>query len=228
MTTAAGSRTIAIAAVALLAAAALGYWLFGAHQAREARKSAVASIADTAARLRATLAIEAGPAPADRAQTVKQLDEHAAAVERHLAELKRMDAGRDQALADAADYYVVTAREILKRQADSHRYQLLLAESYQALRDHMRSGSRAGSWVKEAVRARERVSKDYRGYSLAAGALEQILRTLGPAQQKIAPYVEASVLIPESQVEDARARIQAELKRLTAEIERSRQPDAFR
>lgn len=221
------TRTIVIAVAALLAAA-IGYQLFGPDPAREARRSAVASITDTAARLRAAFAIEAGPAPADRAETVKQLDEHAAAVDRRLAELKGMDAARDQALADAADYYVVTAREILKRQADSHRYRLLLAESYRALREHMRSGSRAASWVREAVKARQRVNQDFRGYSLAAGALDQMLESFDAAQKRIAPYVDASALVPESLVEDARARNRAELKRLTAEIERSRQPDAFR
>lgn len=228
MATGSRMKIVPVAVVALVFAAALGYWLFGAQQAREVRKNALASVTDTSARLREALAIETGPAPADRAETVRKLDGHATAVEKHLAALKGADAARDRALADAADYYVVTAREILKRLADSHRYRLLLAESYQALRDHMRSGSRAADWVKGAVKARERVNKDYRGYSLAADALDQILRTLGPAQQKIAPYVEASVLIPESLVEDARARIQAESTRLTAEIERSRQPDAFR
>lgn len=228
MTTATASRTIAVAAVALLGAAALAYWLFGANQAREMRKATLASVADAAARMREALTIEAGPASADGAETVRKLDEHAAAVERRLAGLKRLEAGRDPALADAADYYLVTAREILKRQADSHRYRLLLSESFQALRDHMRSDNRTGSWVKEAVKARERVNRDFRGYSLAAGALDQILRTFGPAQDKIAPYLEASALIPASLVEEARAKNQAELRRLTAEIERSRQPDAFR
>ncbi len=229
MTARPSNRTIVIAAVALVVAVALIYWGYSAHQKkREANKAVVAMITDTGVRLRDALGIETAPPTTDRAIFLKKLDEHAATADHNLQTSKHVGAALDQALADAADDYLLTAREILKRHAESYRYRLLLAESTQALRGHMRADNRTGAWVQEAVKAKERVNKDYRGYSFAASTLDKLLESFAASQMKIVRYVEPRVLIQETLVAEARKRVQEDSRQFAAEIEKITQFEAFR
>ncbi len=127
-----------------------------------------------------------------------------------------------------ADDYLLTSREILKRLAAGQRYRVLLSEGLQARIEHMRADDHSGAWVQQAVKARERANKDHRDLALAAGALDKLLQSLPAAQKKIAPYVEPAVLIEDGAVEAARARVLEAAKLATAEIEKTRQLDAFR
>jgi hypothetical protein len=222
------TRIIVIAIVAALAGAALGFWGYGAHQKRQLDKAVVALVQDASQRLREALSVETGPAPADREATVRKLDEHAAEVDRRLQELKRMDASRNLALADATDSYLLTVREILRYQASSHWFRLGLSESTQALRDHMRADDRSGSWVREAVRAKEQVNKDYRDYRLASDAFRTLVESFPADQAKIAPYVGASPLIDQNLVGTARERALEASMQTAAEVEKVKQLEAFR
>jgi hypothetical protein len=213
------NRTIIIAG-ALAVVAGLGLWMFKQHSDRSAVLSAVN---DTGARLRETLAIEAGPAAAINAETVRRLDEHVAAAERNRAALKRLDAADKQTLVDAADNYLVTGQEILRRQAAAHRNRLLLADSLRALREHFRADRGAASWVREAVRLRVPVEKHYGDYALAAETLDKLLESLPAAQAKLAPLVGGLPIAEENLVADARKRSQEELKRATGEVDKIRQ-----
>jgi len=114
----------------------------------------------------------------------------------------------------------VTAREILKKQADSHRYRLLLAESSQALRAHMRVDNHTRAWIQEAVKAKERVNRDYRGYNLNADLLDKLLGSFAASQKKIAPHAGRAILIEGSLVADARGRVQEDMKAVEAEFEK--------
>ena len=214
------TKTIAIAAAALIVAVALLYWGYSAHKKSGANQTILTLVTDTGTRLRDALEIETAPPPTDRTGLVKKLDEHAATADLNLQTLKRLDAAPVQTLADAADDYLVTAREILKKQADSHRYRLLLAESSQALRDHMRRDNRTRAWIQEAVKAKARVNKDYRDYNLAAGILDKLLDSLAASQKKIALYAGRAILIEDSLVADARRRVQEDLRVVTVEFEK--------
>jgi exonuclease VII large subunit len=222
------SRTIGIAVAAALVAAVLGYWGYGAHKTRAVQSTAVRQVTDAAVRLREALTILAGRPEGDAAQTVQKLDEHAAAVDHGLQELKRLGSSSHQALADAADDYLLTAREILKRQAESQRYRSLWRQSWQALRDHLRHDTRTGAWVQQAVKARERVNRDFRGYSMAAETLEKLLESLAASQKRIAPYTGAGSLIADGLVAKARGRVLDDLQRATAEMDKLKQLDALR
>lgn len=215
----ASSRTVIMAAVGLFVVAAVGYVGYSAFKARELSRTSLTALIDTNARLREALSIEAGPPPADRAQIAKKLDEHAAAVDQHLKEFKRLDAARNPVLADAADFYLLGAREILKKQADSHRYRLAFGASSGALREHMRSDNRTSAWVQQAVKVKERVNKDYRGYNLNAVALGQFLETLSAAQKRIAPYIEPSSLLGEDLITRAHKQVVEETERMADEME---------
>jgi|SRR5882672_1882948 len=222
------TKTVAIAAVALVVTVALLIWGYGAHKKREADKAILTLVTDTGTRLRDALGIETAPPTADRARFVKKLDEHAATAEYNLQAFKRLDSGSNQALADAADDYLVTAREILKRQAEGHRYRLLMAESEQALRAHMRSSDRSAAWVQGAVKAKERMNKDFRGYSLAAETFGKLLGSFPASQKKMAAYVAPAALIDSALIGTTRERVANDVKQVTADYEKLNQVDAFR
>ena len=222
------TKTIAIAAVALVVTVALLIWGYGAHKKRETDKAILALVADSGTRLRDALGIETAPPAADRAQVAKKLDEHAAAADDNLQAFKRLDTGSNQALADAADDYLLTAREILKRQSEGHRYRLLMGESEQALRDHMRRNDHSTAWVQGAVKAKERMNKDFRGYSLSAETLDKLLGSFSSSQQKIAVYVAPAVLIDSTLISNARDRVTKDAKQAAADYEKLNQIEAFR
>jgi hypothetical protein len=135
------NRKALIIAVAIAVAAGLG-WMLKQHVDRSA---VFALVKDTGTRLKEALAIEAGARAAAGPQATQKLDGHAAAAEKNRAALKRLDAAGRQALMDAADDYLLTGQEILRRQAAAHRTRQLLAESLQALRGHFRADRGAGS-----------------------------------------------------------------------------------
>lgn len=216
-------RIIAIALAVIVAASVVGWWSYGEHQKRQQHDAIVALLADTGAQLRAALTATAGGPEASR-----KLEEQVAAAERNLSALKGMDARREEALAEAADDYLLTSREVLKRVANMQRFRGLLSESLQALIEHMRADNHTGAWVQQAVKARERANKDHRDLELAAGALDQLLQSLPASQKKVAPYVDPSLLIENGAIEAARARALDTAKRATAEIEKTRRLDAFR
>lgn len=210
-----------IIAVAIAVAAGLG-WMLKQHVDRSA---VFALVKDTGARLKEALAIEAGARAAAGPEAVQKLDGHAAAAEKNRAALKRLDAAGRQALMDAADDYLLTGQEILRRQATAHRYRLLLAESLRVLRGHFRADRGAGSWVREAVRLRGQVEKHYGDYSIAAETFDKLLESLPASQAKVAPLVSDLPIAEGNLIEDARKRSQEALKRAASEVEGSRRLD---
>jgi len=217
-----------VIAVATLVSVGLGYWAYGSHQKRETQQMTVALIADIADRLRQSLIAEAASPPASRTRRMSTLDDEAAAADKGLKTLKAMHASGNQALVDAADDYLITSREILKKLADVNRYRARLEGSSQALHEHMRSRSRSGAWVQDAVQARERVNQDLRAYTTAAEVSGKLLESFAASQKRIAPFVGKETLIAEDIVAKASARVAKNLQQTTAEMEKTRLPDAFR
>jgi Tfp pilus assembly protein PilE len=215
------AKVISVALIAILAAAA--WWGYGEYRKGEQRKAIAALVSDTATRMSSALtATDVSP------ETARKLEEHSAAADRNLSELKRMNTAREPAFAEAADDYLLTSREILKRLVNVQRYRQLLSESLQALQAHMRADNRTGAWVQEAVKARERVNKDHRDLTIAVGVLEQLLQSFPASQKKVAPFAGPAVLIDDGVLSAARARALEAVKQATAEIAKTNQPDAFR
>lgn len=221
-------RIVIFVAVALVLAAALGYWGYGSHKKREYDKSVLALVADTSARLRDGLNIETAPPTADRPSFIKKLDEHALTVDRNVRSLKAHGSSTNTALADAADDYMVTAREILKRQAESRRRRLSLDENARMLGDHMRRDDRTGAWVQEAVKAKDRVNKDYRDYQLAAEALDKLLGSFTASQAKILPYIDPKLAIADAFVGEARRQAREDVRMTAAQFEKTQRLAATR
>ena len=214
-----GSKNLLIAAVALVAAAALGFWAYGTHRKSETGKAGMALAQETGRHLQEALSTEASR---PSSETVQAIGEYATAASRNLEALKRLDAAGTQALVDALDDYLLTSREILGRQAASYRFRRQLNASTQALRDHMRADNRTGAWVREAVERKERVEKDYRDYRGATEALDKLLESLPASVARLAARSGGAPLIEDKLVAEARKRSSATLKQATDEVEKIR------
>lgn len=222
------TKSIAIAVVALLAVSVLGYWGYSVYKERELRKAVIAMLEDTSQRVRGALKNEASAQLASIPGTVSRLEAHAAEIDRDYTKLRRMDSSAVRELREAADGYLLTGREILRRLAAIHRSRIMLAESKQAILDHMGSDRGAASWPRDAVRAKERIDQDYREYKLAAAALAKVLQSFPGSQAKIAPHAEAGLVIDGSLVSAARKRVLEDSEQRAAEIKKITDLDTYR
>jgi FMN phosphatase YigB (HAD superfamily) len=159
---------------------------------------------------------------------VGKLDDQAQEVDKHVIELRGMSASPNRALVDAAEEYMLTVRQILRNQAASHRYRIQVAASERALREHMRKASRrSGTWIKEALRAKDRMEKDYFDYRLAVDTFGRLLESYPATRKKLALQVGAGLLVDEAAA-SARKRVLANSRRVADDVERARQLAAVR
>lgn len=207
-----------IAAVAVLLA--LGVWAYTAYQEHSARKLVLALVKDASQRLRTALGPQAG-APAD-------FELHARTVESHVATMRKLDTSSLRPLADAADGYLVSVREILRRLAVIQSARERLPASLDALTAHVQSDRGAAAWPQEAVRLKESVDRDFREYRIATESYASLLESLPGAQAKLAPHVDAAWLVDEKIVKDARTQALDALARTDENIRKVTQLDAYR
>ena len=187
-------RTIAV----VIATIVLIVGTYIAYEKYTRRSHVMATLNDTAARLRSTLQSQAAGGAAAGAGA------HAAAVDAHLTALRKTNASSFRALADAADDYLLTSREILRRVADIERLRGQLAGDFDALNTHL-NGDRGGAgWAREAVRLKQALDKDVRDYRIAAESCASLLQTLPASQAKIAPFVGTETLVDAETIAKAR------------------------
>ncbi len=217
------TQTFAITLAAVVAVTLL-YWGYSAHRKSEVRKVVAELVKDTGRRLQEALAIETGAASADDAQTVRKLDDHAQEVDRYALELRGLGASPNRALVDAADEYILTARQILRNQASSHRYRIQLSASNQALREHMRTaGRRSGAWIERALAAKDRLDRDYFDYRLAVETFVRLLESYPDVRKSLAVQIGSAPFPDDELARQARRRAQESAKRAAQEIERAKQ-----
>ena len=217
---AAGSRPKPlIIALAVAVVAILAYWGFTAHKKRELDNTITASVQDASQRLRSALTVTVGPTEAITMQAAERIGTDAEEVDRRLRVIKKMETSSNFALVDLADSYLLTVREILKRLAGSHRNRLLLAESTQALRDHIRIDTRTGTWVSEAVRSKARVDKDFRDYRIDSEMADKLLESFPKEEKKVASFLGRADMIEAKLIDDARSRASTALKQAAAQTQ---------
>lgn len=217
------AKALLVALVTLAAGSAFGYWGYIGYQQREQRElrdEVTALVQDTAVRLRAALATQPGGVNPDNPEALRSLYDHALVVDANLTKFRSLDASSLGHLADAADDYLLTSREIVLRRASGQRNRLKFADDLRNLRHHMRADDRTGAWITAAVRARERVEEDYRDYYAASTALRSLLESFPAAQAKIAPHVDAALLIEDNVVNDAHQRVTAVTRATVEELDR--------
>lgn len=217
-------KSLVAGLIVVLAAIVFGYYGYGVQKQRDLRGAIWVMLQETAPRMREALTLEASLPPAGRMGTADQLERHADAVDQRLQQLKSMDGSPDRAVADATDSYLVTVREILRKQSAANRARQSLSGSLQALRKHMQADDRTGAWVDHAVAAKERADKDYRDYRISAEAFNTVLGTLTDAQTRIAAHVEAQLLCDVDLIRAVRDQTLAALSETAGEMAKIKLP----
>ena len=223
------TRTTALGLAALVIASALGYWGVSAYRKGQLQRAVTALVQDSSERLQGALAVETEAVHDDTARMVQRLDDQAQEVDKHVIELRGMSASLNPSLVYAAEEYLLTVRQILRNQAASHRYRIQVLSSERALRDHMRTANRrSGTWIQEALRAKDRMEKEYFDYRISVDAFGRLLESYPATRKKLALQVGAGLLVEEAVAANARKRALATSKRVADDVERARQLAAVR
>src|SRR5438309_1908240 len=125
-------------AVLAIVGAVIGYAMWGKYQRLQQERAVTALLADTTTQLRQ--ALTAAPTK----EIFSRID----------GNLRSLKAPRQPELADAAEHYILGAREIVRRRLDAARYAQQAAAGRQALTAHMNAagGSRRGEgWFRTAL-----------------------------------------------------------------------------
>src|SRR5262245_53037212 len=197
--------TIVIVVVAL--AGGTGYYLFAEKQKKTQRAQVVALVQDTTQQLRKALA---APPSSDM---VSHLDSN----------LKVAKAPRDRPLEDAAEDYIKSAREIVRRRSDAERLTREAAMSRRALAMHMRAAAHRDSyWIRVASDLKKRVERDHYELEASLKSLANLLGTLPEAQKRLEPHVGRALLLEDDARRAARERAEEAQKRAAEELEQVR------
>jgi hypothetical protein len=199
-----GSAVGLVAAVTLVVAA---YYAQAALQKRSQQKQIAESVRDTTDKLRQ--ALKAKPAP----ELLTALDANLAAAR----------ATRDPAFADAAERYILGAREIVRRRGEIERLEQQTVASREALAAHMaRAAHRNVSWMGDALTLKKRVESDYFDLNNTLKTLDELLFKLTDAQLKLQPRVAPDSLVDPKLIDAARKEAQAEARRANDELAKIR------
>jgi hypothetical protein len=214
-------RRYAGALAAIVIALALGVWIYQWYRIQSSRDAVVASIRDTSERLRASWPRETGESAVD-------FEAHARAVETHVRALRKMNTSSMRELGDAADDYLVTAREILRRQSAIRGSRERLSKDVEILARHLRSDRGRPAWPQQAVRLKSAVDTGLRDYRIASESYASLLKSLPASQSKVAPYLDRASIVDENAAKDAGARALDALARTDENIRQLTRLDVHR
>lgn len=187
---------LALAVVVFTLAVVFGRIGYAAYEKRSQQHKVAALVGDTTTKLREALGAKAADA-----DTVNALD----------ANLQAAKAPRDPELADAAELYIVSAREIARRLARVHDMERQAAASRQALSGHMaRAAHRNDAWLRDAVALKKRVESEHYELGVTLGALDQLLGTFPESEKRLQPRLDPSLLLEASFVDSARKQLKEE------------------
>jgi len=199
-----GSAVGVLAAVMLVVAA---YYAQAALQKRMQQNRIAESVRDTTDKLRQ--ALKAKPAP----ELLTAID----------ANLEAARAPRDPAFADAAERYILGAREIVRRRGEIERLEQQTVVSREALAAHMaRAAHRNVSWMGDALVLKKRVESDYFDLNNTLKTLDDLLFKLTDAQVKLEPRVGPQALVDPKLIDAARKEAQADARRASEELAKIR------
>lgn len=213
-------KRIVIGAAAVLFAAALAYAGFATYQKRDLRAHVAETVAAASVQIGESLAVDINT-PAEG--LVARLDAGVERAAMSLQQLRALAARRDPALVEAADAYVASVLEVLRRQAGAVRHRARFVDDRKALDAHMGLvGARTETWFAEAIRLRQRLDQDYHDYQITVTSLGNMLSGLAGARRKIAERLPAVPLPAESAIDQARERTRAAESATKQELEQAR------
>lgn len=196
-------RHFALGAVAL-AALLIAYAVYAAYDKRRQERMLLQLVADSTSQMRDALARP--PAPGE--------------LERVDANLQAVKAPRVPELAAAAEQYLHTVREIVRRRVASEKLAQEAAQSRQAMAGHLaRASSRNSAWIHQATELRKALDRAHFDLGLSLKALDELLRDVPQVTRGLPP----DAVIDSATVEQARARAQEDARRAAAEHARARQ-----
>jgi hypothetical protein len=200
------TSTLVAAGLGMVIAGGAGYGAYKFAKQRADERAAVRVVGETTAQLRTVL---------------KTPSAEAAAKIEHNLELAR--GWSNVYMADAAEHYLVGAREIAKRRADAARHAQHFAVSRAALAAHMRqAGQRGPGWIGTASQLKKQLERAHFELETSLNALAQLLASLPDAQKRLTPYVDTSLILDDALRLQARQRALDELKRATLDLEKAR------
>ena len=193
-------------AVLAIVGAVIGYTMWGQHQKLQQERAVTALVADTTTQLRQAL-------------TATPTKEIFSRIDGNLRSLK---APRQPELADAAEHYILGAREIVRRRVDGARFAQQAAASRRALTAHMNAagGRRGEAWFRAALDLKKRVERDHFDLDITLHALYDLLGSLPDAEKRLAPH--AALLLEEPLRVQAREQAREDAERAAAELEKVR------
>jgi hypothetical protein len=197
-----------VAAAIVVLAAIVGVVSWKGHRKKQDESAVVAAVGESTLVLREVLA-EKPPLDA-----VARLD----------VDLKRTKVSERTQLAEAAEDYVLGAREIARRRADADRLAPPTAAARAALHAHLAAGARRNdAWFRHAGDLKKRVEDAHFELNVSLKALDGLLDGMQESRKRLAPLMGEKQLIEPAALNAARERVQGELKRSAEELERARQ-----
>ena len=194
-------------AVLAIFGAVIGYTMWGQHQKLQQERAVTAFVADTTTQLRQAL-------------TATPTREMFSRIDGNLRSLK---APRQPELADAAEHYILGAREIVRRRLDAARFAQHAAAGRQALSAHMNAaggGRRGEAWFRTALDLKKKVEREHFELDVTLKALYELLGSLPDAEKRLAPH--RALLLEEPLRAQAREQARADAERAAAELEKVR------
>lgn len=192
------SRRNVLIVMGLLVLAAVAAAVAWDRQRTQQLQAATLARIDAATRaLRET----AQPVPATgTAARVQAASTAAARVDRDLAALRGSETGRILLLAAGADGYLLTARELLRRQAALLELRSRVGEGMAAFRAHLLGSRAAADWTGTAVRLKNRLEQDYREFRRTLDAHGKIAGSLPAAREALATLAPEGGLITAAEI----------------------------
>jgi hypothetical protein len=216
-------RWIAVAIASLVAVSLLGYGAYDEYGKRELRARVAVLVGDTTLRLSDALVIGIGGASIERPDAAAKLDDQARAVDANLEALRRAYSRPNRPLVDAAELYTLTARELLRRMASTHRSGVdLTASTKELFALSQGAARRSESWIGETLRAKHAAERDFLNYRGAAEATASLLASLSDSRAKLALEIDPNLLLDDGVRAKARDQALEMLRQAADEIDRAR------
>jgi len=195
-------------AVLAIVGAVIGYTMYSKYQTVRQERAVAALVGDTTTQLRQAL-------------TAAPTKENFSRIDGNLRSLK---APRQPELADAAEHYILGAREIVRRRLDAARFAQQAAAGRQALTAHMNAagGRRGETWFRAALDLKKKVEREHFELDITLKALYELLGSLPEAQSRLAPHVRPALLLEDRLRLQAREQARADAERAAGELEKVR------
>ena len=193
--------------IAIVVAVALGHAGYIGWQKHAQQKQVAALVGDSTEKLRAALTAKASP------DVIGALD----------ANLQATKAPRLPQLEDAAENYIVGAREIARRRVVAADLERRAAASRAALAGHMaKSARRDSGWVRHALDLKQKLEREHYDLSLTLKALDDLLYQFPDSEKRLASQIDPAMLLDLKIADAARRQAQADAARANDELTRVR------